>query len=107
MSASESMFLQAEASARGFMAGDGPTSYGEGITDSWLQWENAGAAAQDTFLDAYLAQEGVAYPAGGSIDDQVRFIITQKWIAMNGNQNFEAWTEFRRTGYPAFLVEST
>jgi hypothetical protein len=25
---------------------------------------------------------------------------------MNGFQNFEAWTEYRRTGYPTFLVQS-
>ena len=46
------------------------------------------------------------YPVGGSQAAKMRFIITQKWFAMCGNQGFEAWTEWRRTGYPDFLVPS-
>lgn len=46
------------------------------------------------------------YPTGGTVQEQVRHIITQKWFCMNGNQGFEAWTEYRRTGYPDFLVIS-
>ena len=102
MTASESMFLQAEAIARGLMAGDAQALYEAAIEDSWLQWVNA---SSDTSFATYIAQAGVVYASGGSIDDQVKAIITQKWIAMNGNQNFEAWTEFRRTGYPDFFVE--
>lgn len=101
MSSSEAMFLQAEAIARGLMAGDAQLMYETAIEDSWLQWANSSIAD----LASYLAQPEVAYPAAGSVEDQVKAIITQKWIAMNGNQNFEAWTEFRRTGYPDFLVE--
>jgi len=44
-----------------------------------------------------------AYPSGGSIEDQVKTIITQKWFSMTGTQGFEAWTEWRRTGYPDFF----
>jgi hypothetical protein len=46
------------------------------------------------------------YPAGGTLQDKLKFIITQKWFAMNGNQGFEAWTEWRRTGYPDFFTIS-
>lgn len=38
--------------------------------------------------------------------DPLKAIITQKYYAMNGFQGFEAWTEWRRTGYPDFLVVS-
>lgn len=51
---------------------------------------------------AYWSQ----YPAGGSQTDKLRFILTQKWFSMCGNQGFEAWTEWRRTGYPDFFVKS-
>ncbi len=44
------------------------------------------------------------YPSTGTVAEKVRHIITQKWFAMCGNQGFEAWTEWRRTGYPDFLV---
>lgn len=103
MSSSESMFLQAEAIARGLMAGDAQLMYETAIEDSWAQWSNASDSLGN--MATYLSQPGVAYPSGGSIDDQVKAIITQKWIAMNGNQNFEAWTEFRRTGYPDIFEE--
>lgn len=104
ITASESMFLQAEAIARGLMAGDAQATYEAAIEDSWNQWANAGSVA-DTIAN-YLAQPAVAYPGGGSVEEQVEAIITQKWVSMNGNQNFEAWTEWRRTGYPDFLVVS-
>ncbi|HNB82789.1 MAG TPA: SusD/RagB family nutrient-binding outer membrane lipoprotein, partial [Chitinophagaceae bacterium] len=46
------------------------------------------------------------YPVGGTMEEKIRHIITQKWFAMCGNQGFEAWTEQRRTGYPDFFVQS-
>jgi hypothetical protein len=105
ISASESMFLQAEAIARGYMAGDAQAAYEGGIEDSWGQWAESSAALANGDLAAYLADPGVAYPGGGG-ETAIEAIITQKWIAMNGNQNFEAWTEWRRTGYPDFLTVS-
>lgn len=104
MSAAESMFLQAEAMARGFMSGDAQGTYEAAVEDSWSQWEFASTEIGN--ISTYLAQDGVVYPSGGSLDEQLRVILIQKWVAMNGNQNFEAWTEFRRTGYPDFLIES-
>jgi len=38
--------------------------------------------------------------------NNIQAIITQKYYAMCGFQGFEAWTEWRRTGYPNFLVQS-
>jgi len=46
------------------------------------------------------------YPTTGTFAQKQRFIITQKWFAMCGNQGFEAWCERRRTGYPDFFVLS-
>ena len=46
------------------------------------------------------------YPTGGTLQQKLRHIITQKWFSMTGNQGFEAWTEWRRTGYPDFFVVS-
>jgi hypothetical protein len=43
------------------------------------------------------------FPTSGSIQQKVRYIIIQKWFAMTGNQGFEAWTEWRRTGYPEWF----
>lgn len=103
MSGAESYFLQAEANARGFGSGDGLIEYEAGITASWDRWENSAAAAAAD-LPAYLASDSVAYPVSAS--GKIRNIITQKWIAMCGNQNMESWIEWRRTGYPEFFKES-
>jgi len=47
-----------------------------------------------------------SYPTGGSNADKLKYISTQKWFSMCGNQSIEAWTEWRRTGYPNFFVVS-
>lgn len=47
-----------------------------------------------------------AYPVSGSLDQKLKFIITQKWFSMCGNEGLEAWAEWRRTGYPDFFVIS-
>ncbi|MFA6057342.1 MAG: SusD/RagB family nutrient-binding outer membrane lipoprotein [Taibaiella sp.] len=46
------------------------------------------------------------YPAAGTAQEKIRHIITQKWFSMCGNQGIEAWTEWRRTGFPEFFVIS-
>jgi len=100
MSAAESYFLQAEARARGWLTA-GPSAqalFTEGIKASFESYDVSG-------VDTYLASAPAAqWPAGTTA--QIEAIITQKWIAMTGNQSFEAWTEWRRTGYPDFFVVS-
>ncbi len=105
ISAAESNFLQAEAIARGYASGDDQAAYEAGITASWDSWENSATAAA-TDLAPYLASDSVAYPSGGTTAEKLKVILTQKWIAMTGNQNFEAWCEWRRTGIPTFLSPS-
>ncbi|RCH55719.1 SusD/RagB family nutrient-binding outer membrane lipoprotein [Mucilaginibacter hurinus] len=101
ISKAESKFLQAEAAARGWGNGSAPSLYAEGIAASFTALGLTTGQA-----DAYILQPVVAYPEGASLDEQMEAIITQKWYAMNGFQGFEAWTEWRRTGYPNFLVQS-
>lgn len=43
------------------------------------------------------------YPSAGSTEEKLKFIITQKWFSMCGNQSVESWNEWRRTGYPNFF----
>jgi len=47
----------------------------------------------------FLATAGAAYDAGA-----LSAVITQKWIALFGD-GAEAFTEFRRTGFPSTIVE--
>lgn len=39
-------------------------------------------------------------------EQKIERIVTQKWFSMTGTQGFEAWTEWRRTGYPSFFTYS-
>ena len=71
---------------------DGPTAYGIYVNGD----------VANSIPPGYWA----IYPTTGTVADKLRFIITQKWFSMCGNQGFEAWTEYRRTGYPDFLVHS-
>lgn len=96
ITAAESYFLQAEAVQRGWSNGTGVASdlYTQGITASFTATNQATAAA------AYIAGAG-KWPADAT--QQIKAIITQKYFAMCGLQNFEAWSEWRRTGYPDFF----
>lgn len=98
MSDYESRFLQAEARERGWLTSGAPAQelYEDGIALSYV--------ALDLALDStssfpyYISDPGVEY---SSQPDKIKAIYFQKWYAMCGLQNFEAWTEGRRTGYIA------
>lgn len=102
LSAAESYFLQAEAVARGWAAGNVTSLYTQGIQASFAA---TGAGDATTYINT--APDGLqALTAAASVNDKVKAIITQKYYAMCGFQGFEAWTEWRRTGYPTFFVPS-
>ena len=116
MSVSEVWFLRAEAALRGWSgAGNAKSNYENGVKASFAQHGVGGAdayLADDTktpkdFVDALNAANDIAYPSdvkiayndAGTNEEQLEQIITQKWIAMFPDGQ-EAWSEFRRTGYP-------
>jgi len=103
ISAAESDFLQAEAAARGWAPGNVTALYKAGIAASFAA---TGAGDPTTYMAT--APDGLAAltGAGSTVNDEVKAIITQKYYAMCGFQGFEAWTEWRRTGYPDFFVQS-
>jgi hypothetical protein len=47
----------------------------------------------------YLSTITIKWNAAGTFDENLERIITQKWISMYPDGQ-EAWSEFRRTGYP-------
>ena len=89
---SEVLFLQAEAAARGWIAGDPATLYVAAITANMNQYDAQGVGPTDGEINAYLAQPEVAYTGLNSL-------YLQKWISlfMNGS---EAWSEWRRVDVP-------
>ena len=121
MNAAEVAFLKAEASLRGWYGatGDAERWYEEGVRLSFEQWGLSGD------YDAYIA-DGVSMPESyedplgkesntsevstvtvkwdtrGDFETNLEQIITQKWLAIYP-EGFEAWCEFRRTGYPRLM----
>ena len=115
----ESLFLQAEAAARTWGTGNDSALYMAGLAASFNYYSTAlvaqtgadGPTAYDSYVNGDVPNAippavWAAYPTTGSLASKLQFIITQKWFSMCGNQGFEAWTEYRRTGYPDFMVHS-
>lgn len=90
ISEAESYFLQAEAALRGWGTGDAAALYNAGV---------------DASFEQLGVDRGGRYPfPGGSFEEQLEAIITQKWVALAGTyQGLEAYLEQLRTGYPDFL----
>ncbi|PKV50300.1 SusD/RagB-like outer membrane lipoprotein [Aquimarina sp. MAR_2010_214] len=115
MTAAEAYFLKAEAALRGWTgAGDAQSNYEMGITTSFEQHGAGGASsyiADNTSTPSdYVDPVGsngitavsnitIAWNSGATNEEKLERIITQKWIAMFPDGQ-EAWSEFRRTGYP-------
>jgi hypothetical protein len=122
MTAAEAWFLKAEASLRGWAgAGVTQTDYETGVQTSFKQY---GLDATNYLQDAtstakpytdpkaitagqndipagspWLSTITIKWDNAASFDKKLERIITQKWLAMYPDGQ-EAWTEFRRTGYP-------
>ncbi|NSL87344.1 SusD/RagB family nutrient-binding outer membrane lipoprotein [Chitinophaga sp. Mgbs1] len=115
MTAAEVYFLRAEAALYGWKnAGAAQAMYENGINTSLDQWHVAdGAYANNStnkpeyYVDPNNITDTIKAPSDITIkwmeSDQTQVklerIITQKWLAMFP-EGQEAWTEFRRTGYP-------
>ncbi len=93
ISAAESYLLQAEARER-YFGGDGAKElYDAGVTAAFAFW----GLDASTFIAAGGDYE---YPSGGTLDDKIEAIITQKWASFPGSHAIEGWLERNRTGYP-------
>ena len=91
MTYSEVLFIKAEAAERGWIAGSAATFYNQAITASMQQW-----GVTQAQIDAYLAQQGVAYTPGANGIKQIAY---QKWVSLFNLEN-EAYAEQRRLDYP-------
>lgn len=92
----ESMFLQAEATKRGWLSGSAQAKYEAAVKESfnWL-----GVVDASTEASNYLANAGL-------YQDNLNFIVTQKYLSLVGVNNFEAWVDYRRLGVPTDLPAS-
>lgn len=123
MTCAEASFLKAEAALRGWSgAGNAQENYEIGIQRSFNQYGLGSAVAycnnailkpmqymdpkavtpgQNNVLTGspYLSTITIKWNGAGTFAENLERIITQKWISMYPDGQ-EAWSEFRRTGYP-------
>lgn len=120
MTAAEVFFLRSEGALRGWsMGGTAQSLYEQGIALSFAQHGAGDASAYIAdnsrtavpYVDPvnavnnvdagspYLSTVTVKWDEGASFNVKLEKIITQKWIAVYPDGQ-EAWSEFRRTGYP-------
>lgn len=119
MKIAEAYFLRAEGTLRGWaMNGDAETLYEDGIKQSFLDNGITDATAYSTYIndntslpvdyvDPFNTANNIAntnkitvkWDGSAGKEEMLQRIITQKWIAMFP-EGQEAWSEFRRTGYP-------
>ncbi|HEX8331975.1 MAG TPA: SusD/RagB family nutrient-binding outer membrane lipoprotein [Segetibacter sp.] len=96
----ESLFLYAEAVARGWIAGNAQTAYENAVRESfiWLGVPNAVTAA-----NTYMANNTIANwaNAGATVSERVKFIVYQKYIALTSINSLEAWSDYRRLNVPS------
>lgn len=95
----ESMFLEAEAIARGWLPGNAQTAYENAVKESftWLGVPSAATAAT-----TYMTNNASANwaNAGATADSKAKFIVAQKYLALIGVNALEAWNDYRRLGVP-------
>lgn len=100
----ESMFLQAEAIQRGWLTGDAKAAYEAAVRESfiWLMTPTVTAAVATTTANTYLAQSNpmISYDEA---PNKINLIVMQKYLALVGINNFEAWVDYRRVGVPSDL----
>lgn len=123
MTCAEASFLKAEAAMRGWAgSGAAQANYEEGIQRSFDQYSLGSAATYISndvlkakpYVDPKAVTPGqndvlsgspnlstitIKWDNEASDEAKLERIITQKWIAMYPDGQ-EAWSEFRRTGYP-------
>lgn len=90
------LFMRAEAAKLGYTAGgdaEAELHYKEAIKQSFMMY---GVFTQAAY-DAYMALPAVAYDAANGH----RKIMTEKWVHGYLNHSWEAWNDWRRTGFPA------
>ena len=106
MTSVESFFLQAEAIQRGWLPGDPEQAYLAAVKESF-RWLNAGGnstmpALSDAVFDTWYASESAnTNVSWAAAPDKYKLLMYQKYMAFNGIEPLETWTDYRRNGrYP-------
>ena len=109
----EQCLILAEAVLRGWIQGDISDYYNKGIRAAMKFIADntpddviyhSGRPITDNYIDQYLQKEIIKLH--GDFENQLKQIITQKYLAYYMQYPMDAYYEYRRTGYPVFPVNS-
>lgn len=92
MSKTESLFLQAEALARYFGGAGAKAKYDAAVLEAFKRYSKDAAP--------FIAPGGAYEYPNGTLDVNIKAIITQKWVSGFPANGFEAFFDQNRTGYP-------
>ncbi|NDV58298.1 SusD/RagB family nutrient-binding outer membrane lipoprotein [Bacteroides sp. 519] len=105
----EQQLILAEAALRGWISGDADTYYKKGIKANMEFTRNVtpdsyvnGRVMTDEYITSYLASDIIQLT--GNFERDLKLVITQKYIANFLQYPYEAWYEYRRTGYPVLPI---
>ncbi|MEK6482421.1 SusD/RagB family nutrient-binding outer membrane lipoprotein [Catalinimonas sp. 4WD22] len=90
LSYAEVSFMKAEAASRGWIDGDAETYYKTGIRASLEYW-----GVPEEQINTFMEEPSIAFNAS----EPLASIGEQKWISFY-MQGIQAWSEWRRLGYP-------
>ncbi len=101
----ESAFLQAEAIYRGWLPGDPEQAYKTAVKESF-RWLNVGGnsatpALSDAVFDTWYNSQvtaGNQKISWAAAPDKYKLLMYQKYMALNGIDAVETWTDYRRNG---------
>lgn len=99
ISYAEVEFMRAEAAVKGWISTDAETHFSNGVAaaiNSWVYFDPSFAVDAQTTA-AYIAGRGFG---AASNEDKLRLIGEEYWASTFLNA-IEAWSNWRRTGYPA------
>ncbi|MGL5957073.1 MAG: SusD/RagB family nutrient-binding outer membrane lipoprotein [Phocaeicola sp.] len=102
-------FILAEAAARGWITDSAQEHYANGIKSSmnfYVKYADSkythGVSMDEAYINSYPSTDGIALE--GDLNNQIKQIIWQKYLAGFFHNEYQAWFEFRRTGYPEFIL---
>jgi len=111
LSYAEQNFIIAEAIVRGFISGDAESYYQAGIRAAMkftadVTPDNSdyhhNMKITDDYINSYLASDKIAFAS--TSEEQIKQIIVQKYLQGFLQSNYLGFFEYRRTGYPEFII---
>ncbi len=106
----ESLFLQAEAIQRGYLAGTPETAYKNAVQESFI-WLNVGGSstlATAAFTDWYTKAVGKPNIIYTAAPDKLKLLAYQKYLAILPLDGLEGWTDYRRNNaYPVIQLSQS